>query len=193
MQGTTSSVCWEFHVGVGGSFFHSSSAASMCESISSHCMASGCEAQRRRIYPELGPAPGVFTSHYIVMIQSWERTWCRPPYPAVPSEKLAFLFTPLSALSYGYLPWISICKTAVTFAKLLNIKWGECDNCLIDYAAPQQLCLKKSCKLLFVLLHWDESKAKTQPVLSPLIFQVTPRLCVGMSGGCVFVCCVCGC
>lgn len=42
----------------------------MCESISSHCMASGCEAQRGLIYPELGPAPVVFTSHHIVMIQS---------------------------------------------------------------------------------------------------------------------------
>lgn len=42
----------------------------MCESISSHCMASDCEAQRGQIYPELGPAPVVFTSQYIVMLQS---------------------------------------------------------------------------------------------------------------------------
>lgn len=57
----------------GGGLFHSSQAASMCESISSHCMASGCEARRGQIYPEPGPAPVVFTLQYIVMLQSWER------------------------------------------------------------------------------------------------------------------------
>lgn len=45
MQDTTPSVYGEFRFGVQG-LFYSSKAASMCESISSHCMASGCEAQR---------------------------------------------------------------------------------------------------------------------------------------------------
>lgn len=66
MYDTTWSVCWELH------FFHSSQAASVCEPIASHCMASGCEARRGQIYPEPGPAPVVFTSQHIVMFQSWE-------------------------------------------------------------------------------------------------------------------------
>lgn len=143
-------------------------------------MASGCEALRGLIYLELGPAPVVFTSHCIVMIQSWERA-SGPTEAQWETLTLIYIFN----MCYQMDP-CNLCLKITMYVWLLHQLWLQ-----FDAMGPKSFFL-----MVFWMLY-EEVTYETSSVGWVNCFSCFAKLsrrtpsCLLWEEVHVFVCCEC--